>query len=64
MAKVSCVIAGGPCETYSADTVEELATKSGAQGFTAAVNGEPANGGDKLQEDDFVSFSEAVRSGS
>lgn len=63
MAKVICKIAGGKNQSKDAKTVGELAKKVKAEGYAAAVNGEPADDDHKLQANDFVSFARPVKAG-
>lgn len=63
MAKVICQVAGGKNQPKEARTVGELARKVGAEGFTPAVNGEPADEDTKLSANDYVSFARPVKAG-
>ncbi len=63
MAKVIVQVAGGKNQAKDAKTVGELAEKVKAEGFAAAVNGEPADDDTKLMTNDFVSFARPVKAG-
>jgi len=63
MAKVICQVAGGKNKQIDAKTVGDLANKMECQGYTAAVNGEPADFDQKLETNDFVSFARPVKAG-
>lgn len=63
MAKVIVQVAGGKNQQKEAKTVGDLAKKVKAEGFTAAVNGEPADDDQKLQANDYVSFARPVKAG-
>ncbi len=63
MAKVIVQVAGGKNQAKEAKTVGELAVKVKAEGFQAAVNGEPADEDQKLTANDYVSFARPVKAG-
>lgn len=44
-------------------TVADVKAKLGVSGYTASINGSPANDQDALQEGEFVSLSQAVKGG-
>lgn len=60
---VGCVLGGDP-KRVTADTVEEVKSALGLEGnYTAMVNGENADLESELVDEDFVSFSPAVKGG-
>lgn len=63
MAKVKAQVAGGSAQDKEASTVGELASMVQAEGFQAAVNGEPATEEYQLRNNDFVSFARPVKAG-
>lgn len=63
MAKVIVKVAGGTNQSKEARTVGELAKKVKAEGFAAAVNGEPVDDDHKLATNDYVSFARPVKAG-
>lgn len=63
MAKVQVKVAGGSIQEKSADTVGDLARMVGAEGYQAAVNGEPVDDHYELEDYEFVSFAKPVKAG-
>lgn len=63
MAKVQVKIAGGDIQEKQAGTVQELADMMNVGGYTATVNGEPADGDYELNDFEFVSFAKPVKAG-
>lgn len=63
MAKVQVQVAGGSIQQKNADTIRGLACEVGAQGYQAAVNGEPVSESYRLQDYEFVSFAKPVKAG-
>lgn len=63
MASVQVQVAGGSIQAKDADTVGDLATQVGAQGYIATVNGEPQEYTFTLSDYEFVSFAKAVKAG-
>jgi len=63
MAKVQVKVAGGSIQTKDAKTVGELAGMVGAEGYEAAVDGEPVEYAHKLSKNQFVSFAKPVKAG-
>lgn len=63
MAKVIAQVAGGKNQAKEARTVGDLARKVNAEGFSAAVNGEPADDDQTLKTNDYVSFAKPVKAG-
>lgn len=63
MAKVQVQVAGGDIQQKEADTVGELQTLVSAEGYTAAVNGEPEGSDYELSDYEFVSFAKPVKAG-
>lgn len=58
------VAGGNKIDLPSATTVQDAANQSGAaSGYTANVNGEPADFSDALNDDDVVTFAKAVKGG-
>lgn len=45
------------------ETVGDVKSQMNALGYTASVNGDPAQSSDTLQDGDFVSLSQAVKGG-
>jgi sulfur carrier protein ThiS len=45
------------------ETVGDVKTKLSATGYTASLNGEPAQDSDEVSDGDFVSLSQAVKGG-
>lgn len=66
MAKVRVQVAGGPVQIKEAATVGCLSKLVGAEGYTAVVNGEPADAGTTLTGEDgdtYVSFAKPNKAG-
>ena len=63
MAKVQVQVAGGTIKQIEADTVGEAASQVGAEGYTATVNGEPADFDQELNDFEFVAFAKQVKAG-
>lgn len=66
MAMVRVQVAGGSVQMKEAKTVGELAKAVGAYGYTATVDGEPAEYSETLSGSDgstYVSFSKPVKAG-
>lgn len=64
MAKVKAQVAGGAQQDKEANTVGDLRDMVGAdENAQASVNGEPADDGYQLRNNDFVSFSKPVKAG-
>lgn len=66
MATVRVQVAGGATQMKTANTVGELAKLVGADGYTATVDGEPAEYSDSLSGDSgdtFVSFAKPTKAG-
>jgi len=63
MAKVIVKVTGGSAVPHDASSVSELKSKLNLQGYTASVDGEPANDGDELEDGNYVTFSQAIKGG-
>ncbi len=64
MASVVAFVLGGKPKRMEADSVQEAKELLNLDGnYTASVDGEPANLGDQLDDDQCVTFSPAVKGG-
>lgn len=63
MAKVQVQVAGGAILQKEADCVCDLQRKVGAEGYQAAVNGEPVDSDYELSDFEFVTFAKPVKAG-
>lgn len=63
MARVRAQVAGGSQKEGEATTVGELKKKLGVPGHTAVVNGETAEDGYELRDNDFVALAQPVKAG-
>lgn len=57
------VSGGEPKAGREATTVGELAKQMGCDGYTATINGEPANSSDTLKDFEYVAFAKPVKAG-
>lgn len=62
---ISAQVLGGQTQTFNGvETVEDVRKKLGLQaGYTATVNGEPADDDQDLNDYEFVAFAPAVKGG-
>lgn len=63
MATVIASVLGGNPVRMDANTVMDVKETLQLTNHTASVNGEPANDGEELQDEDFVSLAPAVKGG-
>jgi hypothetical protein len=64
MANVSAKVTGGRLAVYDANCVCSLKEKMDLSGnYTAQVNGETVGDDHELEDDDFVTFTQAVKGG-
>lgn len=64
MANVIASVLGGDPKRVQAETVEEAKNALGLSGnYTAAVNGDPAEMDDYLEDNVLVTFTQAVKGG-
>ena len=64
MANVIASVSGGDPKRVEAETVADAKEALGLVGnFTAAINGEPANLEDLLDDENYVTFSQQVKGG-
>jgi len=64
MAKVQAQVIGGAIRTIeNVRTVAEVKREMGAAGYTATVNGDPAEDNFELSDYEFVSLAPAVKGG-
>ncbi len=64
--QVTYKVLGGKAKDITLDarsTVGDLKEEVGLEKYTASVNGTPANDSTRLQDNDFVTLSEAVKGG-
>jgi len=59
----ACVLGGDPVVLNGVDTVGDVKTELVVEGYTATVNGEPADDDFVLEDYEFVSLSPAVKGG-
>lgn len=60
---IAQVLGGEKKVLDNVSTVRDAQTRLGAEGYTAAINGSPANVDEALDEGDIVTFSKAVKGG-
>lgn len=63
MAKVQVQVAGGSIRQVEADTVAEAKAAVSAEGYTATVNGDPADDNYELSDYEFVALAKQVKAG-
>lgn len=62
--KINAQVIGGSPRTFDdVQTVGDVAKLMGAEGYTATVNGEPAQLTDTLEDYSYVNFAPAVKGG-
>lgn len=63
MAKVQVQVAGGSIQQKNSTTIRGLKCEVNAQGYQAAVNGEPVDDTHVLSDYEFVTFAKPVKAG-
>lgn len=63
MAKVQAQVAGGSIKQIAASTVRDAKAKMNCAGYTATVNGDPADDSYELSDFEFVALAKPVKAG-
>lgn len=61
MARVTVQVAGGSEKQVEAESIADLKEQLGLEGYTASVDGEPADDSHQLENFQFVSLSQQVK---
>lgn len=60
---IGCVLGGNPKKLDNVETVQDVVDAMGVTNVTASINGEPVSLDTELQDNDYVSLSQAVKGG-
>lgn len=60
---IAQILGGDKKVLDNVNTVKDVKEKLGVSGYTASINGDPAQDTDTVTEGDFVSLSQAVKGG-